>query len=69
MTKNRNILLKKIKFKYEKEEHIMKIKKVLKMLILTVAVISSMTPSQFGLYNPSCPVKLNLHDIWKKNVH
>lgn len=38
----------------------MKMKKILQMLVFTIAVIGSMTPSQCGLYNPKCPVKLNL---------
>lgn len=39
-------------------------KKILKTLVFAIAVIGSMTPSQYGLYNPKCPVKLKL----KKDV-
>ena len=35
-------------------------KKILKTLVFAIAVIGSMTPSQYGLYNPKCPVKLKL---------
>lgn len=44
-------------------------KKVVRILVLMVAVIGSMTPSQYGLYNPVCPVKLKLNNPYKKNVH
>lgn len=44
----------------------MKMKKLLRTLVLSIAVIGTMTPSQYGLYNPKCPVKLNFSDIQKK---
>lgn len=41
-------------------------KKILKTLVFAIAVIGSMTPSQYGLYNPKCPVKLKLKKMFKK---
>lgn len=41
-------------------------KKIFKTLVLFIAVIGTTMPSQYGLYNPKSPVKLNLSDIHKK---
>ena len=42
-------------------------KKIFRTLVFAaIAVIGSMTPSQYGLYNPKCPIKLKLKRCLKK---
>lgn len=41
-------------------------KKIFRTLVFAIAVIGSMTPSQYGLYNPKCPIKLKLKKMFKK---
>lgn len=41
-------------------------KKIIRTLVFAIAIIGSMTPSQYGLYNPKCPVELKKEKFNRK---